>query len=70
VAELTAVDAMNSRLHLAWIDAEDGSPVIDIKPYHPSSDRIERPSVPDWCRSWPQSLEQSARFDWSQVFAL
>jgi len=30
------------------LDALDGSPVIDIKPYIPISDRAPRPRVPKW----------------------
>ncbi|MGC4065092.1 MAG: TrmO family methyltransferase [Polyangiaceae bacterium] len=68
VAALVSVDMDTGTAHLAWIDAEDDSPVIDMKPYHPSSDRVERPRTPPWCASWPKSLEQSASFDWSKVF--
>ncbi len=69
VAALVGVDLESSTLHLAWIDSEDGSPVIDIKPYHPSADRVDRPRTPAWCASWPKSLEESAHFDWSRVFS-
>lgn len=68
IAALVGLDLETCTVNLAWIDAEDGSPVIDIKPYHPSSDRVERPNTPAWCASWPKSLEQSASFDWSKVF--
>jgi len=30
------------------LDAIDGTPVLDIKPYFPAFDRIDRPMVPDW----------------------
>lgn len=68
VAAVTGIDIASGRVSLAWIDAEDASPVIDIKPYHPSCDRVEAPLVPHWCASWPRSIEQSADFDWSSVF--
>lgn len=55
-------------MHISWIDAFDGSPVLDIKPYHPSIDRVEEPIVPDWCKNWPKSIESSGDFDWSSVF--
>lgn len=53
---------------LAHIDAEAGTPVLDIKPYTPSLGRVEKPSVPSWCADWPASVEESGRFDWSSVF--
>ena len=42
--------------------------VLDIKPYIPSFDRIELPKVPQWQSGWPMSSEESASFDWNQVF--
>ncbi len=32
---LLSVEQKNGVLNLAYIDAEDGTPVLDIKPYHP-----------------------------------
>ncbi|MDR0958673.1 MAG: tRNA (N6-threonylcarbamoyladenosine(37)-N6)-methyltransferase TrmO, partial [Clostridiales bacterium] len=49
---------------LTYIEAFDGSPVLDIKPYTPSLDRVELPNVPDWCSHWPKCYEQSGDFEW------
>jgi tRNA-Thr(GGU) m(6)t(6)A37 methyltransferase TsaA len=62
------VDIENGLVILPWIDAEDGTPVLDIKPYHPSSDRVRDVRMPEWCAHWPQSLEDSAEFDWEAEF--
>ncbi len=62
------VDHDAGRILLAYIDADDGTPVLDIKPYTPSIDRVEEPEVPDWCSHWPKSMEESGDFDWSEVF--
>jgi len=67
-AYVTYIDIENGIIGLAYIDAEDGTPVLDIKPYTPSLDRVENPSVPQWCSSWPKSVETSGDFDWSSVF--
>ena len=67
-AELLSMDTKNGLIQLAYIDAHDGSPVVDIKPYTPSLDRVEEPQVPAWCAHWPQSLEESGRFDWRGEF--
>lgn len=67
-AYVTDVDYEKGILRLAYIDAEDGSPVIDLKPYTPSFDRVEHPVVPQWCAHWPNSVEASGEFDWSTVF--
>lgn len=45
--KLLAVDAATGRLELEAIDALDGTPVIDIKPYFPSVDAIADATTPD-----------------------
>ena len=69
VCRILEVDADSGILSLDWIDAEPESPVLDIKPFHPSSDVITNPSVPDWCAHWPKNRESSADFDWTSEFA-
>jgi tRNA-Thr(GGU) m(6)t(6)A37 methyltransferase TsaA len=48
---LTAV-ALISRdgnvLKVRGLDAIDGTPILDIKPYFPDFDRIDQPLVPEW----------------------
>lgn len=66
---LTAVpvldlDEEHGRIRVAFIDALDGSPILDLKPYHPATDRVRRVSVPAWCGHWPEWYEDSASFDW------
>ena len=46
----------------------DGTPILDIKPYQPSFDRVEHPESPAWCAAWPHSVETSGAFDWASVF--
>ncbi len=70
---LTAVPVMSideeaGIVVIPFIDAENGSPILDIKPYHPSVDRIREVSVPEWCAHWPQWYEDSMTFDWGSVF--
>lgn len=67
-AYVTYIDYENGIIGLAYIDADDGTPVLDIKPYTPSVDRVENPEVPSWCKDWPKSNEESGEFDWSSVF--
>ena len=66
--EIIDIDSENGRIHIAYIDANDGSPLLDLKPYTPSLDRVERPEVPGWCGHWPKSLEESADFAWENEF--
>lgn len=55
-------------IRIPFIDAEPGTPILDLKPYHPSVDRVRDCALPDWCARWPQWLEDSATFDWNAVF--
>ena len=67
-AQVTWLDEEHGVIGLAWLDAEDGSPVLDLKPYTPSADRVENPSVPSWCSHWPKNVETSGDFDWAAEF--
>lgn len=67
-SEIIHIDHKNGVIQVAFIDANDNTPVLDIKPYTPSLDRVEKPGVPDWCSGWPMSTEESGEFDWGSVF--
>ncbi len=67
-AGVTYIDHENGIVGLGYIDANDGSPLLDIKPYTPSLDRVEEPGVPGWCAHWPQSVETSGAFAWEEEF--
>lgn len=69
-AQIIYIDYDNGKIQIAYIDANDGSPIIDLKPYTPSLDRVEIPGVPGWCSHWPKSLEESGEFDWENEFNL
>lgn len=62
------IDYEKGIVQIAYIDANDGSPVLDIKPYTPSLDRVENPDVPKWRGHWPKSIEESGSFDWKDEF--
>ena len=61
------IDLEKGVIYTPYIDAEDGTPVIDIKPYH-KSDRVKTCSVPNWCKHWPEWNEDAAMFDWENEF--
>jgi tRNA-Thr(GGU) m(6)t(6)A37 methyltransferase TsaA len=65
---LIGVNEESRRLEVAYIDAEDNTPVLDIKPYEPAEDTVRDVVMPAWCRHWPKFLEESADFDWSKEF--
>lgn len=59
---LLDIDIDSGVVTLPWIDAYDGSPVLDIKPYIPISDRIRDFQVADWARDWPEWMEDAAAY--------
>lgn len=67
-SDIAYVDVKKGVIGLYYIDAFDGTEVIDVKPYTPSVDRIEKPKTPDWCSHWPKSYEESGNFDWNSEF--
>ncbi|MEA4816744.1 MAG: SAM-dependent methyltransferase [Lachnospiraceae bacterium] len=62
------IDYKKGIIQIPYIDANNGTPILDIKPYTPSLDRVETPGVPEWCSHWPTSLEQSGNFNWENEF--
>ncbi len=62
------IDLENGILYIPYIDAFDGTPVLDIKPYIPSIDRVENINMPEWCKNWPNCYEKSGDFDWANEF--
>ena len=48
---ITAVELISreeNKIKVRGLDAIDGTPVLDVKPYFPDFDRIEQPYVPEW----------------------
>lgn len=67
-ANIAYVDEENGIVGLYYIDAFDGTSVLDLKPYTPSIDKVEHSKSPDWCCHWPKSYEESGSFDWEAEF--
>lgn len=63
-----SVDTEKGIIKIPYTDAMLGTPILDIKPYIPSVDRVEKPTMPDWCRHWPDSVETSGDFPWQDEF--
>lgn len=68
VCKLLSVDAQKHRIEIAYTDAENETPVLDLKPYYPCEDRVREASVPGWCAHWPKYFEDGDDFDWSAEF--
>ena len=68
ITEITHIDYKKGRVYITYIDAMNVSIILDLKPYTPSVDRVEKPIVPNWCKHWPLSYETSGDFDWENEF--
>jgi tRNA (adenine37-N6)-methyltransferase len=56
------VDVDKGIVIVPWIDAFDGTPVLDLKPYIPVSDRVRDFEVAEWFAEWPDWTEDGAKF--------
>lgn len=48
ISAVQIVAVTYERITVRGLDAVDGTPVLDIKPYFPAFDRVESPRVPAW----------------------
>ena len=53
VCRIAKVEEAVGRVWLGDIDAFEGSPLLDIKPYIPVADRVRNPRVASWLDGWP-----------------
>lgn len=61
------IDMEAGKIFTPYIDAEVGSNILDIKPYH-LLERIKDCQVPSWCEHWPKWYEEAGTFDWQNEF--
>ncbi|WP_042200916.1 tRNA (N6-threonylcarbamoyladenosine(37)-N6)-methyltransferase TrmO [Paenibacillus camerounensis] len=52
VAEIISVDSVEGIIKVGGLDAYPGTPVLDIKAYFPTTDRVRHVKVPAWASSW------------------
>lgn len=62
------IDIEKGVIAFDYFDAFTGTPILDIKPYTPSVDKVENPKVPEWCAHWPRNYETSGDFPWDKEF--
>jgi len=48
IVKIINVDEENKQILIDHMDANDGTPIIDIKPYLPSSDKVDNARVAPW----------------------
>ncbi len=56
LCEITEIRPEEGEILVRSLDAREGSPLIDIKPYLPYSDRADHLRLPEWARTVPPKL--------------
>jgi tRNA-Thr(GGU) m(6)t(6)A37 methyltransferase TsaA len=56
------VDRASGEILLDWIDAVDGTPLLDVKPYIAACDRAREYREAAWLAGWPVWIEEAAAF--------
>ena len=62
IMPILSVDEKEGLVVLPWIDALNGTPILDLKPYMPVSDRIREVKVADWISDWPVWMEDAGAY--------
>jgi tRNA-Thr(GGU) m(6)t(6)A37 methyltransferase TsaA len=66
--QIMDIDQKKGLIKLAYFDAFNGSPIIDIKPYLGMTDRVMSAEYPKYLQHWPKTNEEAAEW-WAQQFA-
>lgn len=53
------VDMEKGIVAIPYIDAHDGTPIVDLKAYFPISDRVRNFHYPEWLSHWPEYVPES-----------
>ncbi|MFX1258138.1 MAG: TrmO family methyltransferase [Promethearchaeota archaeon] len=67
-ANIIKVDQKKGFVKIPYIDAFDGSPVIDLKAYFPICDRVRDVHIAPWLKDWPDWFEDGATWWADQGF--
>lgn len=61
------IDVEKGLIRVPYMDAFDRTPIIDIKPYFPVSDRVREAKVAPWAMDWPDCYEEAYKME--EIFA-
>ena len=56
--KMLCIDEHAGVIQIADIDALDGTPVVDLKPYYPVCDRVQEARIPEWLSDWPEWMPE------------
>lgn len=58
VVQILSVDVESGIVEVAGLDAYPGTPLLDIKAYFPTTDRVQHVTVPPWAVGWGEWADQ------------
>ena len=64
---ILGIDHDTGVVHVPYIDAFDGSPIMDLKAYFPICDRVREAHIAPWLVDWPDWFEDAAEW-WAAKF--
>lgn len=62
ISNIINIDHEKGKIYIDYCDAFDKTPIIDLKPYIPVSDRVKNVKVPEWFSDWPEWYEDAAEY--------
>lgn len=62
ICKIINLDIENGILDIEYIDAFNNTPIIDLKPYIPVSDRVRDVNVAVWFSNFPDWYEEAGEF--------
>lgn len=69
IIKVNDIDFRKGVIRTPCIDADNNTPVLDIKPYH-LMERVNKCKVPEWCTDWPSWYEEAIDFAWKEKMNL
>ena len=67
-AYIIEVDHEKGLVKVPYLDANDNTPVIDLKAYFPICDRVRDAHIAPWLKGWPEWYEDAAEWWAAQGF--
>jgi len=61
---IISIDEAKGEIQVANIDADDKTPLVDIKGYYPVFDRVDKAKTPDWGWPMPESVPETGVEIW------
>jgi tRNA (Thr-GGU) A37 N-methylase len=63
--QILNIDFKNGTIKFPYLELFDKTPIVDIKPYIPMSDRLKSADVPEYLQHWPKNYEDAAQW-WAE----